>query len=82
MPYICVCVGDSSQNYVSHFVQDGFLHGYRCVVFNQRGLGDIPIKTPLITAVTNVHDVQAVVDSIKNQYPKAPIIGLGTSLGG
>lgn len=75
-------LGDSSQNYISHFVQDGVMHRYQCVVFNQRGTGDLLIKSPRITAVTNVHDIEVVLDVIQKRCPQSPIVGLGTSLGG
>ena len=31
-------------NYVTHMAQDGLLLGYKPIVFNQRGIADIPMK--------------------------------------
>lgn len=79
---MCMLIGDSSLNYVLHFANDGIRQGYRCVVFNQRGMGNLPITTPKIVAASNVEDLVVVLDAIKSQYPRAHIVGLGISLGG
>ena len=82
--YLCmIChlfAGDSSLNYVSHFVHDGLYQGYQCVVFNQRGFGNIPLKSPRLVAVTN-EDIEVILDVICERYPLVPIVAVGVSLG-
>ena len=72
--------GDSSLNYVSHFVHDGLYQGYHCVVFNHRGMGNMPLKSPRLVAVTN-EDIETVLDVIQTRYPLVPILAIGVSLG-
>ncbi|XP_003385407.1 PREDICTED: phospholipase ABHD3-like [Amphimedon queenslandica] len=72
--------GDSSLNYVSHFVHDGLYQGYHCVVFNHRGMANMPLKSPRLVAVTN-EDIEAVLDVIQTRYPLVPIVAIGVSLG-
>ena len=74
-------IGNSKENYILHYVNDGFLNGCHSVVFNQRGLANVPITTPLIVAISD-NDINAVLDVIQEQHPNSPIIGIGTSLGG
>ncbi|XP_019850275.1 PREDICTED: phospholipase ABHD3-like [Amphimedon queenslandica] len=74
--------GDSSINYVQHFVQDGLEAGHICVVFNQRGMGNIPLTSPCMVSANNTRDLEAVIDAINKSYPNASIIALGVSLGG
>lgn len=73
--------GGSEINYVQHFVRDGLEAGYLCVVFNQRGMCDIPLTSPRMVSA-NLDDLEAVLGDINKQHPDSSIIGLGISLGG
>ena len=56
--------------------------GARCVVFTNRGLGGIPLKTPRTYCAANTEDISEVIDHIKHLHPKSPLMALGVSLGG
>ena len=58
------------------------MQGYRSVVLNHRGMGDLPIKTPRIASASNIEDLEFVLDAIQSQYPQTPIIVAGISMGG
>lgn len=74
--------GDSQASYVKKFVISGVDEGFRMVVFNYRGLGGIPLKTPKTYCITSSDDLNQVVRHVKLKYPNAPIGGVGISLGG
>ena len=74
--------GDSSCTYILHLVTEAAEHGYRSVVFNQRGNGGAKLKTPRTYCAANTEDLAHVVSIIKGRLPNAPIIGVGVSLGG
>ncbi|VDI45727.1 phospholipase ABHD3-like [Mytilus galloprovincialis] len=74
--------GDSSCSYILHLVSEAAQHGYRSVVFNQRGNGGAKLKTPRTYCAANTEDLAHVVNIIKGRLPQAPIIGVGVSLGG
>ena len=56
--------------------------GARCVVFTNRGLGGIPLKTPRTYCAANTEDISEVIDHIKQLHPDSPLMVLGVSLGG
>jgi uncharacterized protein len=61
-------------------VSDGGL-GYRAVVMNFRGCAGTPITSPQLYSAGHTEDIQQAVWYIRNLYPKAPLVGLGFSLG-
>lgn len=74
--------GDSGINYVQQFANDGLKCGCHSVVFNQRGMGRVPLTTPQMVSACNLQDLELVLDVIQKRYPKSPIIAVGVSLGG
>uniref|UniRef100_A0A3Q0R787 Phospholipase ABHD3 n=1 Tax=Amphilophus citrinellus TaxID=61819 RepID=A0A3Q0R787_AMPCI len=74
--------GNSQQSYVLHAVSQAARHGYRCVVFNNRGLGGEELLTPVTYCAANTSDLERVVQHVKGLYPSAPVLGAGVSLGG
>ncbi|KAM4521635.1 phospholipase ABHD3-like isoform 1-T1 [Odontesthes bonariensis] len=74
--------GNSQQSYVLHAVRQASRHGYRCVVFNNRGFGGEELLTPVTYCAANTSDLERVMQHVKGLYPHAPVLGAGVSLGG
>uniref|UniRef100_A0A3P9LLV9 Abhydrolase domain containing 1 n=1 Tax=Oryzias latipes TaxID=8090 RepID=A0A3P9LLV9_ORYLA len=74
--------GNSQQSYVRHAVTQATRHGYRCVVFNNRGVSGEELLTPVTYCAANTSDLERVVQHVKRLYPHAPLLGAGVSLGG
>jgi len=54
----------------------------RVVVFNFRGRGGLGLKNPRTYCAANSDDLSEILDFLKSEYPKAPLVALGISLGG
>ncbi|XP_061667697.1 phospholipase ABHD3-like isoform X2 [Syngnathoides biaculeatus] len=74
--------GDSRQTYALHAVRRAARHGYRCVVFNNRGFGGVELLTPQTFCAADTSDLEQVVRHVKSLYPQSPLFGAGISLGG
>nr|XP_020503068.1 phospholipase ABHD3-like isoform X2 [Labrus bergylta] len=74
--------GNSQQSYVLHAIRQATLRGYRCVVFNNRGVGGEELLTPITYCAANTSDLERVVQHVKGLFPHAPVLGAGVSLGG
>lgn len=74
--------GNSQQSYVRHAISQAARRGYRCVVFNNRGVGGEELLTPVTYCAANTSDLECVVQHVKGLYPHAPVLGAGVSLGG
>ncbi|KDR81589.1 hypothetical protein GALMADRAFT_239633 [Galerina marginata CBS 339.88] len=61
-------------------VEEGGL-GYRAAVINFRGCAGVPITSPLLYSAGHTDDTRQAVMYIAHQYPDAPLLGLGFSLG-
>ncbi|PFH54375.1 hypothetical protein AMATHDRAFT_135563 [Amanita thiersii Skay4041] len=61
-------------------VEDGGL-GYRAVVVNFRGCASVPITSPQLYSAGHTDDLRQALIYISNMYPKAPLLGIGFSLG-
>ncbi|CAH1802126.1 unnamed protein product [Owenia fusiformis] len=57
------------------------IRGYRCVVFNKRGHGGTRLSTPKLQSFGDPSDLRQCVKYIRMRYPKASIVGLGSSAG-
>ncbi|KAK7033516.1 hypothetical protein VNI00_012738 [Paramarasmius palmivorus] len=55
--------------------------GYRGVVVNFRGCAGTPITSQQLYSAGYTDDIRTAVMYIQNKYPKAPLLGLGFSLG-
>ncbi|KAI0781038.1 AB-hydrolase YheT [Trametes elegans] len=61
-------------------VEQGGL-GYRGIVVNFRGCAGVPLTSPQLYSAQNTDDIRAAVLYIEKLYPRAPLIGIGFSLG-
>ncbi|KAI0941687.1 hypothetical protein AcW1_003505 [Taiwanofungus camphoratus] len=61
-------------------VEDGGL-GYRGVVVNFRGCAGVPLTSPQLYSAGHTDDLRVAVYYIRKKYPRAPLIGVGFSLG-
>jgi len=76
--------GGSHESYVRHTIlsmkrDSAFL--WNCVVFNFRGAGDTPLKTPRSYSGVQTEDLDFVVNHIHQKLPNSPLYTLGYSLG-
>ncbi|KAL1123579.1 hypothetical protein AAG570_002655 [Ranatra chinensis] len=74
--------GASQANYVKGLALSAKRIGVRTVVFNQRGIGGISLKTPRTYCAANSEDMVEVIEHVKRRCPGAPIAGTGISMGG
>ncbi|KAF8902108.1 AB-hydrolase YheT [Gymnopilus junonius] len=61
-------------------VEEGGL-GYRAAVINFRGCAGVPITSPLLYSAGHTDDTRQALMYIAQEYPDAPLLGLGFSLG-
>ena len=54
----------------------------RCVVFNFRGRGGLGLKSPRTYSAANTEDLAEILDYLSLNFPEAPVIAAGVSLGG
>ncbi|KAI9446477.1 AB-hydrolase YheT [Lactarius indigo] len=55
--------------------------GYRAVVVNFRGCAGVPLTSPQLYSSCHTDDLRQALLYISNRYPRAPLLGLGFSLG-
>ncbi|KAI0646954.1 AB-hydrolase YheT [Trametes meyenii] len=79
--------GGSHESYVRSIlapactpVEQGGL-GYRGIVVNFRGCAGVPLTSPQLYSALNTDDIRVAVMYIAKLFPKAPLIGVGFSLG-
>jgi len=74
--------GDSQTEYVKSLVPAAHQLGYRPVVFNNRGRGNMKLLTPRLYCAANDDDLKLVLDHLRFYNPKTKIVATGISLGG
>ncbi|KAF8275036.1 AB-hydrolase YheT [Lactarius quietus] len=55
--------------------------GYRAVVVNSRGCAGVPLTSPQLYSSCHTDDLRQALLYISHRYPRAPLLGLGFSLG-
>ena len=55
--------------------------GFRCVVFNKRGHGGSPLRTPKLQSFGDPADMRCAVLHVKGRFPEDPIVAVGSSAG-
>ncbi|KAI0031826.1 AB-hydrolase YheT [Vararia minispora EC-137] len=55
--------------------------GYRAVVVNSRGCAGVPLTSPELYCAGRTTDIRCALLYIQTKYPKAPLLGVGFSLG-
>ncbi|XP_055603129.1 phospholipase ABHD3 [Uranotaenia lowii] len=74
--------GESQAEYIKCLVMAANRCGIRTVVFNNRGLGGIDLKTPRLYCAANTEDLSEVIKHVKNLNPHVRIGATGISMGG
>lgn len=74
--------GESQAEYIKCLVIAASQIGIRTVVFNNRGLGGITLKTPRLYCAANCEDLLEVVRHVKKLHPDTRLGATGISMGG
>lgn len=74
--------GGSQAEYVKCLVSAARKIGIRCVIFNNRGLGGMKLKTPRTYCAANYDDLTEVVEHVRKLHPHVPLGATGISMGG
>lgn len=74
--------GESQAEYIKCLVTAANRTGIRTVVFNNRGLGGVELKTPRLYCASNSEDLSEVVRHVKKCNPHVKIGATGISMGG
>ncbi|XP_042419443.1 embryogenesis-associated protein EMB8-like isoform X1 [Zingiber officinale] len=72
---------DSFSPYLRHCAYSIAKHGWHVVVSNHRGLGGISITSDCFYNAGWTEDLREVINYLHQEYPKAPIFAVGTSIG-
>ncbi|XP_053687467.1 phospholipase ABHD3 [Sabethes cyaneus] len=74
--------GESQAEYIKCLVTSANRIGIRTVVFNNRGLGGVALKTPRLYCASNSEDLSEVVNHVRKLNPHVKIGATGISMGG
>uniref|UniRef100_A0A8C5SIP0 Phospholipase ABHD3 n=1 Tax=Laticauda laticaudata TaxID=8630 RepID=A0A8C5SIP0_LATLA len=74
--------GTSKESYILHMIQQSKALGYRCVVFNYRGIAGENLLTPRTYCAANTEDLETIIDYIHKLYASAALMAAGVSMGG
>ncbi|XP_076627426.1 abhydrolase domain containing Hydr1 [Colletes latitarsis] len=74
--------GASQAEYIKCLVSAAKKVGIRCVIFNNRGLGGVELKTPRTYCAANSDDLSEVIEHVKKLNPQVPLGATGISMGG
>lgn len=74
--------GESQAEYIKCLVGQANQLGMKCVVFNNRGLGGVTLKTPRLYCAANCEDLLEVVNHVHKKFPNVRKGATGISMGG
>lgn len=74
--------GESQAEYIKCLITVANQRGIRCVVFNNRGLGGVTLKTPRLYCAANCEDISEVVNHVHKKHPNVKKGATGISMGG
>ncbi|KAK2577444.1 hypothetical protein KPH14_003550 [Odynerus spinipes] len=74
--------GASTTEYVKCLASAANKSRIRCVIFMNRGLGGVTLKTPRTYCATNCEDLEAVIEHVRKLNPNVPLGATGISMGG
>ncbi|XP_032079118.1 phospholipase ABHD3 [Thamnophis elegans] len=74
--------GTSKESYILHMIQQSKTLGYRCVVFNYRGIAGENLLTPRTYCAANTEDLETIIDYIHKLYASTAMMAAGVSMGG
>ncbi|KAL7294348.1 hypothetical protein TKK_0012356 [Trichogramma kaykai] len=74
--------GASQAEYIKCLVYAAKNVGIKCVIFNNRGLGGVKLKTRRLYCAANCEDLSEVIEHVRRLHPNVPVAGAGISMGG
>lgn len=74
--------GESQAEYIKCLVLAAQAIGLRTVVFNNRGLGGMPLKTRRLYCAANYDDLSEVIGHVRHAHPTVKLGATGISMGG
>ncbi|KAJ8770175.1 hypothetical protein K2173_011510 [Erythroxylum novogranatense] len=83
-PIVVVIPGltsDSASHYIKHLAFNVAKCGYNAVVSNHRGLGGVSVTSDWFYNAGWTEDLRVVIDYLHDEYPRAPLFVVGTSIG-
>lgn len=73
--------GGSHEGHTKWAIAAGAVRGWRCVALNLRGCNGVLLTSPKVYCAASSEDVRAAVNAARAQFPAAPILLAGYSLG-
>lgn len=74
--------GESQAEYIKCLVMQANQKLIKCVVFNNRGLGGVSLKTPRLYCAANCEDISEVMNYVHQKCPNVKKGATGISMGG
>ncbi|GFP81347.1 embryogenesis-associated protein emb8 [Phtheirospermum japonicum] len=72
---------DSASPYLKHLVYNTAKNGWNVVVSNHRGLGGVSVTSDCFYNAGWTEDARQVINYLHQEYPAAPLLVVGTSIG-
>ncbi|KAF3447363.1 hypothetical protein FNV43_RR12549 [Rhamnella rubrinervis] len=72
---------DSASAYLKHLAFNTAKSGWNVVIINHRGLGGVSITSDCFYNAGWTEDTRVIINHLHDEYPKAPLFVVGTSIG-